>query len=30
MNEAESRKKEATQGRFTTKTAETLPDDAIA
>ena len=29
MNEAESRKKEVTQGKFTTKKVKTLPDDAI-
>ena len=30
MYEAQSRKKEMTQGTFTTKKAKTLPDDAIA
>ena len=30
MNEAESWKKEVTQGTFTTKKRKTLPDDAIA
>ena len=30
MNEAVSRKKEVTQGTFTTKKVKTLPDDAIA
>ena len=30
MNEAESRKKEMSQGTLTTKTLNTLPDDAIA
>ena len=30
MNEAESRKKEDTQGTFTTENVKTLPDDAIA
>ena len=30
MNKAESRKKEVTQGTFTTKKVKTLPDDAIA
>ena len=30
MNEAESRKKEMTQGTFTTKKMKTLTDDAIA
>ena len=29
MNQAESRKKEVTQGKFTTKKLNTLPDDAI-
>ena len=29
MNQAESRKKEVTQGTFTTKKVNTLPDDAI-
>ena len=29
MNEAESRKREVTQGIFTTKKVKTLPDDAI-
>ena len=30
MNEAESRKKEVTQGTFATTKVKTLPDDAIA
>ena len=30
MNEAESRKKEVTQGTFTTKKVNRLPDDTIA
>ena len=30
MNEAESRRKEATPNTFTTKKVKTLPDDAIA
>ena len=30
MNKAESRKKEVTTGKFTTKNVQTLPDEAIA